>query len=1406
MSISCPNKRLKIWKNLVQQVGENKAYLLWAEYDGNVPDNYYKELPENEITLEESRDSNTIFFKETDWSGIISEDVEDMFPDSVLHSTTVKAYFNAKTFEEKLQSLVRPGNENLYSEDYNSSEKTVDNTPQSSEISTSKILFNNRSGNNIKVNEILDNIATNIKGTTTEGKELIEKSKKLISKSGATIKFVSEKEMKKDAIMMWDSATNTILISRTRSFKYTSKDNVIAFLHEVNHSIVAEALLNPQTVTERDFARFVTEFYNKYKDLSDSYGFENKMEFIAELYANKEFRDEVEALSIEKKDNILQKFIDAVRRLIGLKKTSEFDKLIKQVIEFSELDKSSFTGFGENDYGQFAKELNYDKVDLTTLQGRLNNTINKAKDRLDQVLKQAKSNKRGKDNKEFIKKLEELIEEMSNYEELENWKAVISYTKTLSNTVFYLKNSFDKVDINKDTTLQLVKNYENYLATYDLLPEIKKLISTSKKEVLSTEDANLITELKSVIKRFESEHSELVDDFQTTKETQSERFLADPTYNTRIETDNRKRLEKEYKDLKITGEYRDEYVTRMMNTRDKDMITAEYIEAAKGLSNNVHYDISGADALWTDGLNINSNLVQLVMNMVNKTRAAIIDLYDKATISFDKKFEDFVKEKGNKVPSKLYDKQYEQDKDGNYYLRGKYKVEFLQKYREEYSPIKKEMNDLITGYKGQNLTRKEYVKKDEYISLNDKINAWKKENLKKDTSDVLGIRMLPKDSYLNPVLTGQEKVMNDEFIRISQMVNEQTGNKASLINRINSSEVKVMFYKLPSHSKSDFERQIELDFKGLTKDKWTDITKIKADDIGYGEPINGKGDLIRNVKVHYRGKIEHKEQSLDLATMYRAEILNGINYQQKSKSSLEVGLIADIAKNKQYYKKSLKGNFPLLNMFATRQPVQTIEGENSNTYKKIIGIMESNIYDIYSYESNKIGNKDVGKIADSISGYTAKIAMVFNIGSGTANVLNGKASMMIEAFGGNVISGKSLRKAETKYWKDLPNNIADLSNATKKSFSNQVLRMFDTFGGLNPQQQEYIKNTLAKKLTSGDVLNSFNEGGEHMMNSILAMSIIDTLKVMNSDYKFIDTKGNVVSEDKAASLLDMLEMDADGRLQMNPLVKFTKHNMNVEYAQGGNVHVNLLIKRKVGDLFGVYDKPFMAEASKLWYYRALLMFKKFFLPGLQHRYKGLSTAAKSKEDLTEDDLIYSSATKEYEEGTYVTLIRFFMNGIIPTLKGLQASYTSDYYNNMTEFERANLKKATIEIIATSVLLPMFGALLGAAGGDDDDKLWFWLYQTRRLESELSQFRNPIEAARMISNPVAGIRLVQNTLGLTYELLTPLNFVPEQDEHVFSWLDEDREGKNKMGKKIKKVIPIWTQLDKDWQNMYSFINK
>ena len=74
MSISCPNKRLVAWKNLVKTVGENKAYVLWSEYDGNVPDNYYK----NEVVLNNEIES-IVSSKEVDFTDVTSNNETTIF-------------------------------------------------------------------------------------------------------------------------------------------------------------------------------------------------------------------------------------------------------------------------------------------------------------------------------------------------------------------------------------------------------------------------------------------------------------------------------------------------------------------------------------------------------------------------------------------------------------------------------------------------------------------------------------------------------------------------------------------------------------------------------------------------------------------------------------------------------------------------------------------------------------------------------------------------------------------------------------------------------------------------------------------------------------------------------------------------------------------------------------------------------------------------------------------------------------------------------------------------------------------------------------------------------------------------------------------------------------------------------
>jgi len=57
--ISCPNKRLKAWKDLEAIYGENKAYGLWNKYEGYPPAYLYEikeskeSLTDNKIILDE---------------------------------------------------------------------------------------------------------------------------------------------------------------------------------------------------------------------------------------------------------------------------------------------------------------------------------------------------------------------------------------------------------------------------------------------------------------------------------------------------------------------------------------------------------------------------------------------------------------------------------------------------------------------------------------------------------------------------------------------------------------------------------------------------------------------------------------------------------------------------------------------------------------------------------------------------------------------------------------------------------------------------------------------------------------------------------------------------------------------------------------------------------------------------------------------------------------------------------------------------------------------------------------------------------------------------------------------------------------------------------------------------------
>jgi hypothetical protein len=1389
----CPNKRLKAWKDLVKVVGEDKAYLLWDDYQGNVPQEEYKaqDINESATSVAGSNVSETNLTESTvDFNSLLDESAEPMF------DTT-------ETPELSYDTPSATPNSVLFSNE----------DPISSEVTSDQVLGN-----------ILNHFREQFSSDLTQ---IIGRTSSLLKKANPKVKIVDASNFTKDDnLMKYNAELNEIHV-RSDYNNYSVEDMASAFIHEAVHSVTVRAYFAANDFQEKEFKAFIDEAFDRFRSLATEkelklYGFTSPVEFMAELFSNPNFestlrRIEERNANSPKSDSVIKNFfnnlIANVRRLMGIGKTATVDNILKATISIAEKDQSTYTltQSGLTEFDKVADKEEFKKPELVGFENRLNRLVGQAKDNINQVrarTAKSKRHKSKKDQREHLKNINDLIDEMEKLDEINKLQVIVQYTKTLAKTVYQIDRGLTKIysktkDFKDEKLLPLILNYEDYLASYDLIDEINTLLSKARREQanLSDQDKVAIDEIKSTLAGISQKHAEILEDFKDIKTEQAIRELSKPEYNTQVETDFRNKLYKEHAELKIQGESRDQYASRMLATRDKEAYEKALVEAAEKIANNPSFDISAFDRSWSDSLNINSKLIQVLVNITSKVRDRIVSQFREYESILNNLSKDLIKEKGNKKPSELYKNIYEQDKNGNYFFKGRYSVRFRDIYLEEFVPLNEDLLNITERLKQEGLTKRELIFNDEYKAANDKVKAWLKQHTIKDGTDPTGKSWYPNDSYLNKEVTGMDKQVLKEAIAIAKLGYQEFGGKASLIRRTGQIE----FYKFPSITKSDFERAIELDAKGIVADKKADLTQIRPDDIGYGEAVSNKGEVLRNVKIHFRGELKPDQQSLDVLTMLRKEHLNIISYKEKTKEQASILLIADISKNKQYYQTSKKTGLPLTNVFNKNEPAVLMNGEFTNEYQKIKGIIERTVYDTF-HENGVFAGVDLNKITGYVNGATASVAMSFNLASGTANLFNGFTQLFIESLGADIFNTKSLLKAEKKYTTDMPHILGDLGNPVKTSFTNQLLEMYDVFGGFDPATQEFIRNSIVKKLASRKTMNGLNEMGEHAMNSIISMAVLDGLKVMNADHKYIDKQGNVVTEDKAASLLDMLSMDANNKLVMNDKVRFTKQNLTVDYHKGGKVHVNLLIKHKIFDLFGVYDNNFKNEVSKTVLGKLVMMFKNYFLGAAAYRFTGIKNSFKDREDLTEDELNYSSSKKEYIEGTYVSLIRYFKNAVIPALKNGQLMYTTEVYNSLSDHEKANLKKATIEILLTSVIVPAIGALLAAGAGPDDDKTWFLVYQLRRLESELSQFRNPIEASKIISNPVAGVKLFQNALSFMYEVATPIDFVPTDKQNFFSYLNEDARGKNILLKKGKKLVPIWSQTDKDYKQLYSLINK
>lgn len=1053
-------------------------------------------------------------------------------------------------------------------------------------------------------------------------------------------------------------------------------------------------------------------------------------------------------------------------------------------------------------------------LDLTKLANKVDYTLNKVRQSLLENIKRLKKITYNSYVKDSIKenaanKIEVLKELMAELEQNKDGVTASGLTnfvdKSIAN-INYINSRLISVDFSDSKNIRLLlESYDNYLSSFSVIEDVQQLITefgrNKKQKYLTKEELNLLSNrLKVAAGTFQSTNQSLL----LIKKEYSKNKLTDVKYFPRIMNKHRARLKKEWENIGKPGDM-DSFINKHISPegKDWDLILEDVDQAVDELFENPVFDILWADNQFTSPSNISNELFQIFHRQLIEIDNQRLAVERQEDVKLSELFSALRKHFGTTNVKTLYKNIIEKDSDGRMFLKGEFKVDFLKQVTEEIKKLKKEgkiaeSESLANAVKIRNqyglhssqyLEAQKQVKKvnEEWVA---KVKRIENQNLdlQKDGS------FLPKSKWRNNLsgLSTPEKNILDYFKSVVDK-----GHKANYKESLRVQSYGALFYDTPYITKSSMERIYEGNIKGAIKEKYDYLVEKRADDTEYtNDQVDISGERIRELRLHYRNRnnnFKHQQQSEDLSTMFRMEFKNVNTYNLRREKEADFNFLIDIAKYQKLYKR--EGSF--IQRAFNKENLHISTDLNNNIAKNLQNMMDYRFYDIANKVNKKFGKTDLNKATNYINGSTAFMALAFNFASGTANVVNANAQMFLETvFKGSTFTSSNVAKANKIYFNPsvLGDTLKDYSNPINTGFVNQISEIFNTKGLYALSESNFLQSTLAKKGLDLKSLQVFQDSGEHWIHSVLVMSVLDNVKVLNSNAEFIDINGKVVKTKKqAASLLDMHKVDkSSGLVNIDPNVVYTTHSPSVKYTEGGKELIDILIDKKLNDTIGNYTQTRQAEGFRHYGFKMLMLFRKYLVPMGQARLLGFENSLIAKEKLREDQRRFSHALQEYEEGTYTTFIRYGFNSLKTLKKEL---LTRENWDNLTEYEKHNIKRATVELMMTFVILPNLIRLLamGAATDDEPEKWYFMMYQTRRNIMELQAYINPVEMFKMLKSPIPSVRFIEGGLNTMYHSF-PTN-----------WFDEDGKGNNMWLKSVNQFNP-GRQFTKDFQSTFNYYNR
>jgi len=869
----------------------------------------------------------------------------------------------------------------------------------------------------------------------------------------------------------------------------------------------------------------------------------------------------------------------------------------------------------------------------------------------------------------------------------------------------------------------------------------------------------------------------------------------------------------------------------------KPQVIADSYEKNLALSVASPTDVSGTEALFVSEKQVNSRAIQLVSRNIEVVELAISEFYADEASKMDAANKLF-SESGFDSMEKKYKGMYDKAESGQYYFASKYKADFYEEMRaahdmaqdpEKYAiyndvEIKENGNEYAYTYEGKTralslygatVTKVDssfvsYVNKGskEIITIpvaeavaKSELVAWTTENVE-NPSD--GVKFPKGDKWINKEFANlsPKKAAELEMFKETLDRNAKMTKGSSLRRQYGDAE----FYLLPGNRKSSMERMKSLDGKGYLKDSFEGMYKVQEDEFDIEGNRTGKTLSVSanaanqersRVRMPYRNKImDPNNQSLDLHSMVLLDSAMSKNFELKDSIEAHALIILDVLKGR---KTEATQNLTGRRKVHAANPDLALYNDDGTANKDaemLESIIGNRIHDIKSIDAGAIGGvADINKVTASLLKYSGMTSLIGNWANSIVNYNVGSISNFFEAVGGEQFNLRDLAKGKKTYWQDIKGIMTDVFGETNVDHSrtNLLVNIFNVVGDKSHLKHNFSTGNLGQTIDMGS-LRPVAKMGEHMVQAQLMYAVMHSIKITNNKGEYLNAQGEVVATKKEAA-------------DMNDVITFQKKNggivLSVPEFVGGNSFTGIgtreemlldlrnLVKKKIEDGHGRYDPDIQAAFQRMFWGKAFAFLRKWIEPGLYRRYRGISSLNKNHAELTDADRFFSDDLKMYQEGYYVTAIRFIKQ-LGQAVKSGSLQEVKDFNKNLLPHEKANKKRAIAELIVVLGLFLAHGLL---DDEDDMEKNLIAKYLINRQHAEMTFFVNPGEAMKIAESPTAGMGTVKAFIRLAGQMANPTERY-EKGVH---------KGELKVYERLRKFRPRWRTFE-DIKESEKFLNK